>query len=98
MKRFRVISKFRFFITLSVIASILVLSTFSLAVNAKNDTDELLVCAYVKPGDTLWTLSLSYNNDNIDTREYIQKVMKINNLRSANIKPGDIIYFPVNNK
>jgi hypothetical protein len=30
----------------------------------------------------------------MDIREYISRVMEINELQNANIKPGELLYFP----
>jgi hypothetical protein len=95
MRKYKIKNKPRFLVSMSLFITIIMLSSFTLAVNAKNSDDLIFASEYVEEGDTLWSLSKPYNNDNTDIREYISKVMEINNLKSANIKPGDLIYFPV---
>jgi hypothetical protein len=68
-------------------------SLFTLAVSAKGSYEVVLMPEYVEAGDTLWDLSLNYSGE-MDIRDYISKVMDINNLYSANIEPGKLIYFP----
>jgi len=68
-------------------------SLFTLVVNAKGNNKLVLVPEYIEEGDTLWSLSINYSGE-IDIRDYISNVMDINNLHNANIKPGEIIYFP----
>lgn len=46
---------------------------------------------YVQRGDTLWSIAENYVPDNVDIREYIYEVRKLNNMASANINAGDII-------
>lgn len=93
MKRYVIKSKVRFLFSVSLIMVIAVSSFFTLMVNAKGENEVTLVPQYVEEGDTLWELSLNYVGNN-DIRDYICKVMEINNLQSANIKPGELLYFP----
>ncbi|HYE83987.1 MAG TPA: LysM peptidoglycan-binding domain-containing protein [Clostridia bacterium] len=96
MKRYIIKSKIRFLISVSIIMIIAVSSVFTLAVSAKGSSEAALTAEYVEEGDTIWSLSTNYAGD-MDIREYISKVMDINDLQSANIKPGDLLYFPVYN-
>ena len=47
----------------------------------------------VKPGDTLWEIADKYS-DNIEIREYIYKIKKINSLEDATIYAGQKLYIP----
>jgi hypothetical protein len=93
MKRYTIKSKLRFLISVSLIMIFSMTSIFTLVVNAKGSSEVSMIPQYVEVGDTIWGLSINYNGE-MDIREYISKVMDINDLHSANIKPGDLLYFP----
>lgn len=93
MKRYIIKSKVRFLFSVCLIMLFTVSSLFTLVANAKENNEVVLIPEYVKEGDTLWSLSLSYSGE-MDIRNYISNVMEINDLHNANIKPGKIIYFP----
>jgi hypothetical protein len=94
MKKYRIVNKYRFGITISMIMILLFASMFFIVVNAKSTDNEILVPVYVSQGDSLWALSAEYSDERTDIRRYIDKVMAINNLHDANIKPGDLLMFP----
>lgn len=93
MKRYVIKSKFRFFISVSLMMIISMTAIFTLVVNAKDSSGIALIPEYVEAGDTIWDLSINYSGD-MDIRDYISRVIDINELQSANIQPGDLIYFP----
>lgn len=94
MKKYKIVNKYRFFVLLSLILVILFTSMFLIVVNAKSTSTIVLVPVYVSEGDSLWQLSTQHSDGKIDIRNYIDKVMAINNLSNANIKPGDLLMFP----
>ena len=67
---------------------------FFIVVNAKSTSTAVLVPVYVSEGDNLWKLSAQYADGKTDIRNYIDRVMRINNLSNTNIKPGDLLMFP----
>jgi hypothetical protein len=67
---------------------------FFMVVNAKSTSTIVLVPVYVSEGDNLWQLSAEHTDGKMDIRNYIDKVMTINNLSTTNIKPGDLLMFP----
>ncbi|MDD4503940.1 MAG: hypothetical protein PHS15_03820 [Clostridiaceae bacterium] len=93
MKRYVIKSKVRFLVSISIIMIFAVSSLFTLAVSAKGSDEVSLVPEYIEEGDTIWGLSESYAGE-MDIRDYISIVMDINDLNSASIKPGELIYFP----
>lgn len=94
MKRYVIKSKARFLVSISIIMIFAVSSLFTVAVSAKDNNEVLLVPEYIEEGDTIWGLSESYAGE-MDIRDYISKVMDVNDLRSASIKPGELVYFPI---
>ena len=93
MKRYVIKNKFRFLISVSLIMIFSMSSIFILVVNAKGSSEVSMIPEYVEAGDTIWGLSANYAGE-MDIRDYISRVMDINGLQSANIKPGDLLYFP----
>jgi hypothetical protein len=67
---------------------------FFIVVNAKSTSTAVLVPVYVSEGDNLWQLSTEHSDGSMDIRNYIDRVMTINNLSDANIKPGELLMFP----
>lgn len=49
----------------------------------------------VKENDTMWRISSGFINSSTDIRNFISKVEKINNIDSQKIKPGMVIYMPI---
>lgn len=93
-KRYQIKNRFRFFISLCILMTILFAVLFTSVVSAKSSSDVTMVSRYVEEGDTLWKLSREYIGDHMDIRDYIMTVIEVNHLQSANIKTGDLLYFP----
>ena len=49
----------------------------------------------VKENDTMWKISSRFINSSTDIRNFISKVEEINNIDSQKIKPGMVIYMPI---
>lgn len=49
----------------------------------------------VVEGDTLWTIAESFTDDEVDIRKTVYEIRKTNNLRTAEIYPGDVILIPL---
>lgn len=61
-------------------------------VSASNTRYEVFT---ITAGDTLWNIVKTYNGSNINLREAIEDVCKINNIKAGDIKPGDSIKIPI---
>lgn len=48
----------------------------------------------VKQGDSLWKLAAHHKPDRMDTRIYIEAIMKANGLSGGSIQPGDLLVMP----
>jgi len=94
MKRYVIKNKVRFLISISIVMIFALSSIFTLAVSARGEREVTMLSEYVEAGDTLWELSKEYAGD-MEIREYISRVIEINDLSGANIKPGELLYFPV---
>ncbi len=98
MKRYKIISKVRFYlflITVLVICSITIMSIFSKdeVHSLSYDTDYYQV--EVAEGDTLWDIALIYLVEDMDIRELIYEISELNENPSYYIYPGDIIKIPI---
>jgi len=93
MKKYKIKNKTRFLVSVCLIMIIAVSSLFTLVVSAKGNNEVVLVPEYVEEGDTLWGMATSYAGD-MDIRDYISRVMDINDMQSSNIIPGELVYFP----
>ncbi|WP_308553249.1 LysM peptidoglycan-binding domain-containing protein [uncultured Peptoniphilus sp.] len=49
----------------------------------------------VKENDTMWKISSGFINSSTDIRNFISKVEEINNIDSQKLKPGMVIYMPI---
>lgn len=94
MHRYRIINKFRFFTCFFLISMLVFIVLFTIIVDAKDNSETNLISVCIESGDTLWQLSNKYASRDMDIRDYINKVIEINQLKSVNIKPGQIINFP----
>lgn len=48
----------------------------------------------VKQGDSLWKIAAGHKPGNMDTRIYVDAIMRANSLKGSNIQPGDILVMP----
>lgn len=94
MKKYRIVNKYRFFTTVSLMLLLLFISMFFIVVNAKSTSTEILVPIYVNEGDSLWKLADKYCDESKDIRSYIDRIITINNLSDSNIMPGELLMFP----
>ncbi|KXG76873.1 LysM peptidoglycan-binding domain-containing protein [Thermotalea metallivorans] len=49
----------------------------------------------IKPGDTLWALAKKYTPNHKDVRETIYEITQINNLKTSDIFPNQVIKIPI---
>lgn len=48
----------------------------------------------VMPGDTLWEIAVAHKPKGLDTRVYVQKLIRMNGLGSSAIQAGDTLILP----
>ncbi len=97
-KRVRLINKKRFLTVILVFILVLGLSLTSIIYASTNEsTVESFKLITVRAGDTLWSISKIHSPGNIDIREYIYKIEKLNNIKNAFIAEGDTLKVPIIN-
>lgn len=100
-KSYHVTNPFRFFIFVFIIvfgiimASMAIFDSSSSKVSASNTSYKVV---RITDGDNLWSIIKTYNGSNVNLRESISEVCKINNIKAGDIKPGDMIKIPIYNE
>lgn len=95
-KQIRIANKKRFTIFLSTVFVVITLilggiSKLNLAYSS--DNEDYVEMAII-PGDTLWEIAKRNNPYNQDVRKVVHEIMKINDMKTANIKAGSVIKIP----
>ncbi|WP_213468291.1 LysM peptidoglycan-binding domain-containing protein [Paenibacillus dendritiformis] len=49
----------------------------------------------VQPGDSLWEIATEYKPNGMDTREYIYKIIQLNDLRGHTLQSGIVLVVPI---
>lgn len=96
-KRYKIVNKARFYIFVLSILVLIFIVFYTFKVDARGLSEMKADAVYVESGDTIWSLSVKYVNRGMDIRDYIDGVIRYNNLQSLNIKPGQLIYMPIYN-
>ncbi|NLX77785.1 MAG: LysM peptidoglycan-binding domain-containing protein [Clostridiaceae bacterium] len=92
MKTYRLKNKKRFFTFLLLLFSVIVLFVGSVVSAGENLKKEYKTVT-VRQGDTLWGIA-SEHRGNMDIRQYIYQIKKINNLEDAIIYAGQKLNLP----
>lgn len=88
----QLISMYRLFVAVIVLwISFAGLFTVFAGSSDLHASDEKVV---VIPGDTLWGIAQEHKPDYMDTRAYIEGIIRINGLESSGIRAGDVLLLP----
>ena len=49
----------------------------------------------VESGDTLWNITIKYNDNNKDIRDLVRQMKRLNHLEQSTIQPGQQILIPI---
>lgn len=74
-----------------LIFALAVAALLVIAYNSKSHHEFTENSYYVAPGDTLWDIATIYCPDDMDKREYIAEIEKLNEMKSARIYAGQKI-------
>ena len=98
-KSYKVVNKFRF--TIFVVLTIVILTTavnFALGFNtAASLTRTDYMDIQIGAGDTLWTVAENYMPRDMDIREAVYKLCKVNDISAADLYAGMTIRIPIYN-
>ncbi len=96
-KTYRIANRFRF--TLFVVLAIIIVTTafnFALGFNtAVSLTKTEYTDVQILSGDTLWTVAETYMPGEMDTREAVYQLCKINDISAAELYAGMTIQVPI---
>lgn len=96
-KKYRIKSKFRFTLFLSI-AMVMVISLAGTLIG-ENHAESLTKPVYseiiIQSGDTLWNLAEEFGPDDKDVRQVVYEICKINDISADSIYPGQTILIPV---
>ncbi len=85
------------FIFLALIIIILTSILLLILSNISNSEHNLEIVEHkIESGQTIWSIAEMYYGNNIDLRKPVYHIIKVNNLNSALIKPGQKLKLPLN--
>lgn len=93
-KRERQLKKQKKRLVLLTIVFILFVAVSMTQIQAVSGEHDSYTEVIVQKGDNLWTLSRLYKPENVDTRDYIETILSLNNLDSAVLYPGQVLKMP----
>ncbi len=88
---------------LMLIVAIIVLSVIYIGIthedapetNASKASEKYFTCITIEQGDTLWDIAEEYKTEEYaSTQDYIDEILSINNLNTANIVSGTNLLIP----
>ncbi|WP_427338722.1 cell division suppressor protein YneA [Caloranaerobacter sp. DY30410] len=96
----RIVNKTRFitFLVISITLILIFISALFRIGKVYSVTYTQYINVEVKAGDTLWDIARKNNSNKEDIRKLVYKIMELNDLDTAKIKPGDIIKVPIYSK
>ena len=96
MRRYRVKSKIRFtvFLTILIVFSIFITGSFFGFFDASSMDESTYELVKVQRGDTLWDLAKQYGPKDEDCRQVIYQICKLNDLTPETLWPGLEILIP----
>lgn len=96
-KRYMIINKKRFFtfITISLLLLIILITMIVSFSNAYSVEQDAYIEYRVGKGDSLWKISDYYSPGQMDIRQFIYEVQKLNDMETGAIYENDIIKIPL---
>lgn len=95
--KYKITSPIRFFTFIFITVFITVFGLYSAFTfnSIEASSFNTLKQVTVQPNDTLWTIADIYCDDSDDVRDFIDDIMEVNELDSAEINVGDTILVPL---
>ena len=96
-KRYRLKSRSRFMLFITVIMILFVSMTYTaLGVNdASSLTMQEYIGVYIEPGDTLWEIASEHMSEHMEIRKAVYVLCEVNNITADTLQPGQTIMVPV---
>lgn len=96
MKHYRIVNKFRFYVSMSIITLTLI-TIIALAFNytlSKGHESKIEYMSHtVRKYETIWDIARESDHKG-DIRDFVDEIIYINNLKDSKIYPGQIIAIP----
>lgn len=96
--KYKIVNKGKFisFIALILIAIIITIFIFTNNNKVYSSTyEEKYLEIMVEQGDTLWNIAINNMPIKYDVRKMVFEIIKFNEMKNANIYPGDLIKIPI---
>jgi len=97
MRRYRIVNKFRFTASMTLISLIIISALGGLVgafdASGKEPIDYIEVS--VNAGDTLWNIAEYHGPEDVDIREVVYLIAEANDIKNNMIYPGDTLMIPV---
>ena len=95
-KKYRVANKARFtvFVAIAIVALAFVISTALGFNTASGASTQQYIQVEVKAGDTLWALAQEYGPSDMDVRNVIYEICRLNGITAADLMAGQYITIP----
>ena len=95
-KKYRVANKTRFtaFVAITVVALAFIITSALGWNTASGASTQQYVQIEVQPGDTLWALAQEYGPSDMDVRNVICEICRLNGITAADLKAGQYITIP----
>lgn len=88
----RIVNKRKFIRSILILISIMVLITVCVSTIFNKPKYDMGTMDYiVSKKDTLWSIAEQYKMPDQDTRDYIDKVKELNNMKTATIYEGQVL-------
>ena len=96
---YRIVKPVRFFFFVLIVTMAVIFTGYSM-IGAGHTAEAAAKTEFAKviiqENDTLWDIAETYNPDcNMDIRDAVYDICRINNIKASDIHPGDVIYVPV---
>lgn len=96
MKKYRIVNKFRFYVSMSIITLtliIIVALAFNYTLSKGHESNIEYMSYTVRSSETVWDIAKEANHKG-DIRDFVDEIISINNLKDSKIYPGQIIAIP----
>ena len=95
-KKYRVANKSRFtaFVAITVVALAFLITSVLGLNTASGASTQQYVQIKVQSGDTLWTLAREYGPSDMDVRNVIYEICRLNGITAADLQAGQYITIP----